>query len=97
MRSQRVLLRLGWILSLSLAGWFFWGAAAQAGGVSGLIKPAQYEAAPTRGALDLRLRSDEGAPFPPGELLLSDAEARMSGGDAAGNRYQEIPDSATDA
>jgi hypothetical protein len=94
MRSQRLLLRLGWILLLSLACLVFWGVAAQAGGVPGLVKPAQYEEAPTRGALDLRIRSDEGAPSPPGELLLSDPDAQMTGGDAAGNRYREIPNSA---
>ena len=82
-------LSLGSILLSSSFG----GAAAQAGEIAGMVKPVQDEEAPTRGALDIRIRSDEGAPTPPGELLISDAEARMSGGDARGIRYREIPDS----
>lgn len=93
MSPERLAPRVGWILLLSLVYLGFWGVAAQAGEISGLVKPAQYEEAQTRGALDIVIRSDEGAPTPPGELLLSDPAARMSGSDAQGNRYREIPNS----
>ena len=94
MRPKRLALRLGWVLLLSLLSLSFWGAAAQADEITGLVKPVQDEEAPTRGALDIFIRSDERAPTPPGELLLGDPEARMSGADARGTRYREIPNSA---
>lgn len=80
-------LALGSIL-LSLS---FWGAAAQAGAVAGMVTPAQYREAQAGGSMEISIRSDEGAPYPPGELLLSDPEARMSGSDARGTAYREIP------
>jgi hypothetical protein len=85
---------MGLVLLLSLAFVTFWGFAAQAGEIAGLVKPVQDQEAPTRGALDIRIRSDERAPTPPAELLLSDPSARMSGSDAQGAKYREIPNSA---
>ncbi len=91
MRPTRMNLRLAWILLLSLALLSFLGTGVQASEIGGLVKLAQDEEAPTRGALDIVIRSDEGAPYPPGELLLSDPAARMTGADADGVRYREIP------
>ncbi len=91
MRPKRMNLRWVWMLLLSLAMVSFWGIGVQAGEIGGLVKQAQYEEESTRGALDIVIRSDEGAPFPPGELLLSDSAARMTGADAGGVRYREIP------
>ncbi|MCL4501999.1 MAG: hypothetical protein M1438_09095 [Deltaproteobacteria bacterium] len=93
MRPQRLGLRLSLMLLLSLAWLILGSAPAQAGEIASRVKPAQYQGAATRGALDLVIRSDEGAPTPPGELLLNDPAGRMSGADAAGRRYREIPDS----
>ena len=39
-----------------------------------MVKSVQERKRPTRGALDIRIRSDEGAPTPPEELLKSDAK-----------------------
>ncbi len=94
MRPKSWALKVGLMLLLSLALVSFMGVALQAGEIAGSVQPAQYREVQPRGALDISIRSDEGAPFPPGELLLSNPEAQMSGSDAQGTRYREIPKSA---
>ncbi len=61
---------------------------------TGKVAPAQYEpeAPATGGSLQIRFQSDEGAQYPPGDLVLSDPEARLTGYDSrADYTYQEIP------
>jgi len=66
------------------------GTAAQAGRVT----PAQYsqEEPGSGGSLQISIQSDDGAQYPPGDLVLSDPYARMTGSDSRANyTYQEIP------
>jgi hypothetical protein len=43
-------------------------------------------------SLQIRIQSEEGAQYPPGDLVLSDPDARMTGSDTRANyTYQEIP------
>ncbi|HEY9072801.1 MAG TPA: hypothetical protein VIN67_01605 [Desulfobaccales bacterium] len=93
MEPKKLILRLGWMLLLSLLCLSFWGAAAQGGEVAGLVKPAQYREVQASSVLEISIQSDDGARHPPGELLLSDPEGRMSGSDAEGIKYREIPES----
>ena len=44
------------------------------------------------GSLQIRIQSEDGAQYPPGDLVLSDPDARMTGSDTRANyTYQEIP------
>ncbi len=88
LRSTKSVLLVVWLLLLMVPSFMGAGAAAQAGPVT----PAQYvrEAPASGDSLQIRIRSDEGAQYPPGDLLLSDPSARMSGSDTR-NTYREIP------
>jgi hypothetical protein len=58
------------------------------------VTPAQYSQAEpaSGGSLQITIQSDEGAQYPPGDLVLSDPYARMTGSDSRANStYQEIP------
>ena len=54
---------------------------------------AQYQESAGSGAsLQIRIQSEEGAQYPPGDLVLSDPDARLTGSDTRANyTYQEIP------
>lgn len=72
-----------WLLLLA----WLWVGVAQAGKVT----PVQYQEG-SGGSLQIRLQSEEGAQYPPGDLILSDPEARMTGSNSRANyTYQEIP------
>ncbi len=61
---------------------------------AGQVIPAQYSQAEpgSGGSLQIAIQSDEGAEYPPGDLVLSDPYARMTGSDSRANAtYQEIP------
>jgi hypothetical protein len=61
---------------------------------SGRVAPAQYSQEEPRsgGSLQIRIQSEEGAQYPPGDLVLSDPNARMTGSDSRANyTYQDIP------
>ncbi len=88
LRSKKSAFLVVWLLLLVLPSLIGAGVAAQAGQAT----PAQYapEEAAVGASLQIRIRSDEGAQYPPGDLLLSDPSARMSGSDAR-TTYREIP------
>jgi hypothetical protein len=88
--SKKSALMAVWLLLLVLPLLIGEGAAAQAGRVT----PAQYsqEEPGSGGSLQIRLQAEDGAPYPPGDLVLSDPTARMTGADSrTNNAYQEIP------
>lgn len=90
LRSKISALIIVWLLFLALPWLIGAGAAAPAGGVA----PAQYyrEEPGSGGSLQIRMQSEEGAQYPPGDLVLSDPYARMAGSDSRANyTYQEIP------
>ncbi len=58
------------------------------------VTPAQYdqEESGAGGSLQIRIQAEDGAQYPPGDLVLSDPSARMTGSDSRANsNYQEIP------
>ncbi len=56
------------------------------------VRPAQDDQGAGGGSLQIRIESEDGAQYPPGDLVLSDPEARMTGSDSRANyTYQEIP------
>ncbi len=57
-----------------------------------MAQPAQYRGGEAGGSLDIRIRSLEGAQYPPGDLVISDPYAQMAGYDPRDDyTYQEIP------
>lgn len=78
------------LLVLVLALMIGTGAAAPAA----LVRPVQYyQEEAGGGSLQIRLQSEDGAQYPPGDLVLSDPYARMTGSDSRANyTYNEIPD-----
>lgn len=94
MRPRRVNLLLKvWPVLLALAALNVWVDLALADQATGLTRPAQYQQeSGSRGSLQIRLQSEEGAQYPPGYLLLSDPSGRLAGADSRANyNYQEIP------
>ena len=89
LRPQKLTLTLVGLLFLALPLVSLWSALAQAAEVT----PAQYrEEAGSGGSLQIRIESEDGAQYPPGDLVLSDPSARMTGSDTRANiDYQEIP------
>jgi hypothetical protein len=78
LRPKKVALTVVWLLLLSLWTVSLWSAVAQAAG--------------SGGSLQIRIEAEDGAQYPPGDLVLSDPNARMTGSDSrANNNYQEIP------
>jgi hypothetical protein len=75
--KAKTLVRMAvWLLLLALPTMIFWSPAAQAAG----------------GSLQIRLQPEDGSQYPPGDLVLSDPSARMTGSDSRANdNFQEIP------
>lgn len=83
MRPRRADLVLKvWLALLALTALTVWGGSAL----------AQYQEERGSSSLQIRLQSEDGAEYPPGDLLLSDPSARLTGADSSANyNYQEIP------
>ena len=59
---------------------------------AGMAAQYEQEEPGAGGSLQIRLQAEDGAPYPPGDLVLSDPYARMTGSDSRANyNYQEIP------
>jgi hypothetical protein len=80
------------LLLLGLAALGFGAGAALSAAATGMITPIQYQGEERGASLLIAIQSEEGAEYPPGDLVLSDPSARMTGSDTRANSsYQEIP------
>ncbi len=84
-----------WSLAFSLVLMLAFLAGVSAPAQTGNISPAQYEEEQEvrgRGVLDIRLVSEDGREYPPGELVISNPEGEAEGYDPRSNQaYHEIP------
>ena len=52
---------------------------------AGMAAQYEQEEPGAGGSLQIRLQAEDGAPYPPGDLVLSDPYARMTGSDSRAN------------
>ncbi len=92
LRPKNLALAAVWFLLLALPIMSFGTAAAQADQAAGLTKPVQYQGGSAGGgSLHIRILSEDGEQYPPGNMLLIDPYGQALGFDSRSNRdYHEI-------